>query len=68
MSSVHARVRACVSVVPLALPQVYGYPWYTDVRKTLEDPAYAVSPQRLFDCRKWARCGLTLPRAFFHAR
>ena len=19
---------------------VYGYPWYTDVRKTLEDPAY----------------------------
>ena len=21
---------------------VYGYPWYTDVRKTLEDPAYAV--------------------------
>ena len=20
---------------------VYGYPWYTDVRKTLEDPAYA---------------------------
>ena len=22
---------------------VYGYPWYTDVRKTLEDPAYAVS-------------------------
>ena len=20
---------------------VYGYPWYTDVRKTLEDPAYS---------------------------
>ena len=44
-----ACARACVSVVSLAPPQVYGYPWYADVRKTLEDPAYAVSPQRLFD-------------------
>ena len=22
---------------------VYGYPWYTDVRKTLEDPAYGAT-------------------------
>eukprot|EP01043_Picozoa_sp_COSAG02_P026244 COSAG02_NODE_1506_length_12232_cov_420.616088_7_plen_70_part_00 len=22
---------------------VYGYPWYTDVRKTLEDPAYVAT-------------------------
>ena len=30
---------------------VYGYPWYTDVRKTLEDPAYAarLHTNTLFD-------------------
>jgi len=37
---------------------VYGYPWYTDVRKTLEDPAYAdwsVSRVRDREMRREAR-------------
>jgi hypothetical protein len=38
---------------------VYGYPWYTDVRMTLEDPAYAVSRRRLSLC---ARCRLRRTR------
>jgi hypothetical protein len=52
---------------------VYGYPWYTDVRKTLEDPAYAdwyikFKPEGPWESKK---CDSALPHLcsdFYHSQ
>lgn len=52
---------------------VYGYPWYTDVRKTLEDPAYApwffkFKPQGPWYSKKCDAAQPALCSDFYHSQ